>query len=136
MSITLDLPPKIEALLRQRAQSTGQDISQMAIAVLTLGLSLDDSDFFEALKGIQRGLDDFERGQFSSLEDFIAEQNQKYGLSLEAWPENETQAPGFRHGDKSVATSVALKRLDGFSHSGIIEQQIVSKNNHLRVDSS
>ena len=47
----------------------------MAIAVLTLGLSLDDNDFFEALKGIQRGLDDFERGQFSSLEDFIAEQD-------------------------------------------------------------
>ena len=84
MSITLDLPPKIKGLLRQRAESTGQDISQMAIAVLTLGLSLDDNDFFEALKGIQRGLDDFERGQFSSLEDFIVEQNQKYGLSLEA----------------------------------------------------
>ncbi|MBO3459101.1 hypothetical protein G7B40_011920 [Aetokthonos hydrillicola Thurmond2011] len=32
MSITLDLPPKIEALLRQRAESTGQDILQMAIA--------------------------------------------------------------------------------------------------------
>jgi hypothetical protein len=84
MSITLDLPPKVEALLRQRAESTGQDISQMALAVLTLGLSLDDQDFFEALKGIQHGLDDFEQGQFSSLEDFIAEQNQKYGLSLEA----------------------------------------------------
>ena len=84
MSITLDLPPKVEALLRQRAESTGRDISQMALALLTLGLSLDERDFFEALKGIQRGLDDFEQGQFSSLEDFIAEQNQKYGLSLEA----------------------------------------------------
>lgn len=83
MSITLDLSPKIEALLRQRAQSAGQDISQMAIAALTLGLSLEDNDFFEALEGIQRGLDDFERGQFSSLEDFVREQNQKYGLSLE-----------------------------------------------------
>ncbi len=68
MSITLDLPPKIEALLRQCAESTGQDISQMALAVLTLGLSLDDQDFFEALKGIQRGLNDFEQGQFSSLD--------------------------------------------------------------------
>ncbi|MFP4009915.1 MAG: hypothetical protein ACLFV6_18235 [Spirulinaceae cyanobacterium] len=84
MSITLDLSPKIEALLRQRAESAGQDISQMAIAALTLGLSLEDDDFFEALEGIQRGLDDFERGQFSSLEDFVREQNQKYGLSLEA----------------------------------------------------
>ena len=84
MSITLELPPKIEALLRQRAESTGQDISQMALSVLALGLSLDDKDFFAALKGIQRGLDDFEQGQFSSLEEFVAEQNQKYGLSLEA----------------------------------------------------
>lgn len=83
MAITLDLPPKIEALLIQRAENAGQDISQMAIAILTLGLSLEDNDFFEALQGIQQGLDDFERGQFSSLEDFVCEQNQKHGLSLE-----------------------------------------------------
>ena len=84
MSITIDIPPKIEVLLRQLAENTGQDISQIILVVLTLGLSLDDKDFFETLKGIQRGLDDFEQGQFSSLEDFIVEQNQKYGLSLEA----------------------------------------------------
>jgi predicted transcriptional regulator len=84
MSITIDLSPKIEALLRQRTENTGQDISQMAIAALTLRLSLEDDDFFEALEGIQRGLNNFERGQFSSLEDLVREQNQKYGLSLEA----------------------------------------------------
>ena len=83
MSITLDLPPQLEALLRQRADSTGQNLSQFALAALTLGLSLDDEDFFDSIAGIQRGLDDFEQGQFSSLEDFVAEQNQKYGLTLE-----------------------------------------------------
>jgi predicted transcriptional regulator len=83
MSITLDLPPKLEALLRQRATSTGQDISRIALAVLAFGLSLDDSDFIECLDGIQSGLDDFEQGRFSSLEDFVIAQNQKYGLSLE-----------------------------------------------------
>lgn len=83
MPITLNLPPKIEALLRQRAESSGQDISHIALAVLALGLSLDEHDFFESLNGIQRGLDDFERGQLSSLEEFVAEQNQKHGLSLE-----------------------------------------------------
>jgi predicted transcriptional regulator len=83
MPITLNLPPKIEALLRQRAESVGQDISQVALAVLAFGLSLDDQDFFECLNGIQRGLDDFEQGRFSSLEEFVAAQNQKYGLSLE-----------------------------------------------------
>lgn len=84
MPITLNLPPKIEALLRQRAESTGKDISRIVLAVLALGLSLDERDFFESLNGIQRGLDDFEQGQLSSLEEFVAEQNQKYGLSLES----------------------------------------------------
>jgi hypothetical protein len=85
MSITLDLPPKLETLLRQRAETTGQDLSQFTLAVLTLGLSLDDDDdFFDSIAGIQRGLDDFEQGQFSSLEDFVAEQNQKYVLAVKA----------------------------------------------------
>ena len=83
MSIILDLPPQIETLLRQRAETTGQDIRQLAIAFLTLGLSMDDEEFFESIEGIQRGLNDFEQGRFSSLESFVAEQNQKHGLSLE-----------------------------------------------------
>jgi hypothetical protein len=82
MAITLDLPPHIEALLYQRAAATGQDLQSTALAVLTLGLSLNDDDFFAALEGIQQGLDDFEQGKFSSLEDFVAEENQKYGLAL------------------------------------------------------
>jgi predicted transcriptional regulator len=83
MSITLDLPPQLEALLRQRADITGRNLSQFALAALTLGLSLDDQEFFDSIAGIQQGLDDFEQGQFSSLEDFVAEQNQKYGLTLQ-----------------------------------------------------
>jgi predicted transcriptional regulator len=84
MTLTLTLPPQLEALLRQRAQQTGQDVASMALAVLALGLSFDDQDFFEALVGIQQGLDDFEQGRFCSFDDLIAEQNQKYGLALEA----------------------------------------------------
>ncbi|WP_169611711.1 hypothetical protein [Nodosilinea sp. P-1105] len=47
-------------------------IQELAPAVLTLGLSLDDEDFFAALEGIQRGLDDFERGEFSSLHEWLS----------------------------------------------------------------
>jgi hypothetical protein len=82
MSITLDLPPQVETLLRQRAETTGPDVGQIAIAVLAWGLSLDDEDFFVTLNGIQRGLNDFGQGHFSTLDDFVAEQNQKYGLAL------------------------------------------------------
>jgi hypothetical protein len=84
MTLTLDLPQQLETLLRHRAETTGQDVGQFAIAVLTWGLNLNDPDFFETLNGIQRGLNDFEQGQHTSLEDFITEQNQKYGLTLEA----------------------------------------------------
>ncbi|MGB3295711.1 MAG: hypothetical protein WBB01_22230 [Phormidesmis sp.] len=84
MTLTLTLPPKIEALLRQRAERTGQDVSSVALALLAFGLSFDDQDFVEALEGIQLGLNDFEQNRFFSFEEFIADQNQKYGLSLEA----------------------------------------------------
>ncbi|MDH6100511.1 VOC family protein [Anabaenopsis sp. FSS-46] len=40
----------------------------------------------------------------------------------------------FRHGDKSIATLVALERLTGFSHSRIMVKG--SKNNHLREETS
>jgi hypothetical protein len=84
MTLTLTLPPQLEALLQKRADETGKDLSSLAVAMLVFGLSADDRDFFEALEGIGRGLEDFERGDFCSFEDFVAEQNQKYGLSLEA----------------------------------------------------
>jgi predicted transcriptional regulator len=83
MTLTLTLSPQLEALLQKRAEQAGKDVSSLALAVLAFGLSIDEPDFFEALEGIQRGLDDFERGDFCSFEDFVAEQNQKYGLSLE-----------------------------------------------------
>ncbi len=84
MTLTLSLPPDIETLLIQRAERSGQDLSSLAIALLSIGLSSEGDDFFAAVDGIQQGLDDFEEGQFSSLDDFVAEQNQKYGLNLEA----------------------------------------------------
>jgi hypothetical protein len=84
MPLTLTLPPKIEALLRQRAKLSGQDLATVALAVLTVGLSLNEHEFLESLDGIQNGLDDFEEGRFCSFDAFIADQNQKYGISLEA----------------------------------------------------
>ena len=37
MTLTLDLPPQLETLLRQRAETTGQDVGQIANAVLSPG---------------------------------------------------------------------------------------------------
>lgn len=65
----LGLPPEIEALLRQLAESAGQEVTQIALAVLAFGLSLDDRHLSESVNSTQRGLDDFEQGQFSSFEE-------------------------------------------------------------------
>lgn len=83
MTLTLTLPPQLESLLRDRAERTGQDIASLVLAILAFGLSLDETEFFEAIEDVQRGLEDFEAGQFGSLEAFMAEQNKKYGLALE-----------------------------------------------------
>ena len=73
MTLTLTLPPEIEALLRQRADRTGQDVSSIAVALLAFGLSFDEQDFFEALEDIQAGCDDFEQGRFCSFQEFVSD---------------------------------------------------------------
>lgn len=52
MTLTLTLPPQLEALLQKRADQTGQDIATLALAILAFGLSFDEQDFFEALEEI------------------------------------------------------------------------------------
>ncbi len=84
MTRTFGLPIDVETLLIQRAERSGQDLSSLAVTLLSIALSSEGDDFFAAVDGIQQGLADFEQSRFSSLEDFVTEQNQKYGLKLEA----------------------------------------------------
>ena len=50
-------------------------MSSLAIALLSIDLHSEGDDFLDAIYGVQRRLDNFEQGRFSSLEDFVAEQN-------------------------------------------------------------
>lgn len=47
MTLTLSLPPDIETLLKQRAERSRQDLSSLAIALLSIGLSSEGDDFLQ-----------------------------------------------------------------------------------------
>jgi len=84
MAIVVTLSPELEALLQDRANQQGQDISLLASELLTRVLEWEAQDSEEAIEGIQRGLDDFEAGNFRSFQDFAAEQRRKHNLSTDA----------------------------------------------------
>ncbi len=64
MSIAISLSPEIEALLREKADRQGEDISLVAAQLLTRILEWEARDTEEAIEGIQQGLNDFELGRF------------------------------------------------------------------------
>ena len=83
MSIVVNLTPEIEAKLREKAIQQGRDISLVAAELLTEILEGELQDTEEAVKGIQKGLNDFEAGRFRSFDEFADEQRKKYNLSVD-----------------------------------------------------
>lgn len=84
MAIVVTLSPELEAQLRDKAARQNQDVSLVASELLASVLESDAQDFEEAIKGIQKGLEDFEAGQFRSFHEFAEEQRHKYNLSTDA----------------------------------------------------
>lgn len=80
MTIVVTLSPKLETLLRERAEQQGQDVSFVASELLANVLEWEGQDSEEAIKGIQQGLDDFEAGRFRSFQDFSEEKLHLYNL--------------------------------------------------------
>jgi predicted transcriptional regulator len=80
MSIVISLSPELEAQLREQATQKGQDISIVAAELLARILEWELQDSEEAIVGIQRGLDDFQRGRSRSFQEFAEEQRRKYNL--------------------------------------------------------
>jgi predicted transcriptional regulator len=80
MSIVVTLNPKLEALLHSRATKQGQDVNFIASELLASILDWEEKDSEEAIRGIQKGLNDFDSGRFRSFQDFAEEQRHKYNL--------------------------------------------------------
>lgn len=80
MTLTLNLPPEAEQRLREKAAREGQDAETIAIAVLVEALEWEARDSAEAVRGVQRGLDDFAAGRCRPFREFAEEQRRKYDL--------------------------------------------------------
>jgi predicted transcriptional regulator len=80
MTITLNLSPDLEAKLHNKASQEGKEINQVITELLTTILEWEIEDTKEAIKGIQRGLTDFESGNYRNFDDFAEEQTKKYNL--------------------------------------------------------
>jgi predicted transcriptional regulator len=83
MSIIVNLNSEIEELLRETAAKQGRDVSVVAAELLTTILKWETDETQEAVKGIQRGLDDFEAGRYRSFAQFTEEQRRKYNLPVD-----------------------------------------------------
>ena len=84
MSLTINLPPEVEVRLREKAALEGRDAEATVVAVLIDALESEAQDRTAAIRGIQRGLDDFAAGRFRSFTEFADEQVRKYGLPADA----------------------------------------------------
>jgi hypothetical protein len=80
MKIFVTLSPELELLLYERATQCGQDVSFVASELLVNALTWEEQDSQEAVRGIQRGLQDFETGKSRSFDNFAEEQRRKYNL--------------------------------------------------------
>jgi hypothetical protein len=76
--VTLTLTPETEATLLERAAREGQDVSAYAETVFANAFADDPDDLTqgqikEIQVGVQRGLDAIERGQWCTLDAYVAE---------------------------------------------------------------
>ncbi|MBD1940256.1 hypothetical protein [Microcoleus sp. FACHB-68] len=83
MEIVVTLSPEVEARLREKAARQGQALNLVAAELLANILEWEMQDSQEAVEGIQRGLNDFETGQFRSFDEFSSEQHRKYNLPID-----------------------------------------------------
>lgn len=71
MTITIDLPPKAQEQLDQRAVHEGTPKEVVASRILSEALDWDARDFEEAVEGIRNGLDDCKAGRVKPASEVI-----------------------------------------------------------------
>ncbi|MEH2391779.1 MAG: hypothetical protein V7K21_08885 [Nostoc sp.] len=80
MSILISLSPEVEAQLYEKAAHEGQNISVVAVEVLTCILEWELQDSEEVFASIQPSLDDLEARSSCSFQVFAKEQRHKDNL--------------------------------------------------------
>ncbi len=72
MTLTLDIAPAIEEILRRRAGQTGREEQKLAAEMLTRTLIQEDAEWNDAVAAIEEGIADGEAGREEPFENFVA----------------------------------------------------------------
>ncbi len=83
--MTITLSPKTEALLQEKAESEGGDLSRIAEELILSSIEWDRQERQAIIAGVLRGQEDFAAGRYKSLTQFIEEKRAKFGFSAN-WP--------------------------------------------------
>jgi predicted transcriptional regulator len=71
--MTIVLTPQTEEQLCEKAEREGQDVNEVADALIQMALEWEAQERAEAAEGIRRGLEDFEAGRFSTAAEAFAD---------------------------------------------------------------
>ncbi len=72
MTLTLDIAPEVEEILRRRAVQAGREEQKLAAELLARTLIQEDSDWHETVAAIQSGIADGDAGREEPFENFVA----------------------------------------------------------------
>ncbi len=71
MSMVLELPPRLEAILHEQARLEGRPAERLIIELLERTYLVEDSEVAAAVEGIRRGVAAAERGDEMPFEEFV-----------------------------------------------------------------
>lgn len=94
--MTITLKPSTEAMLREKAQQSGQDLDTLADTLLADSLAAQAREDEETAVAVSKAMAAAEAGQEKPMAQYLAEQRAKHGYP-DSWPQRgvvKETAPG------------------------------------------
>lgn len=88
MSILINLPPEVEAQLREKAVREGKEAEVIASDAVARMLAWEAQERTEVIAAVRRSDAAAAEGRVRPLEEFVAEQRRKHGLPM-SWPDED-----------------------------------------------
>jgi len=72
MTLTLDITPEVEEILRRRAEQAGREEPKLAAELLERTLIQEDAEWHDAITAIEEGIADGDAGREEPFENFVS----------------------------------------------------------------
>jgi len=87
MSLTIEVPPEVEARLREKAAREGEPAESIAIQMLADALEWEAQEWKDAVECIRRGFEAVAAGRERTLDEYIAHKRAALGKPR-SWPDS------------------------------------------------